>query len=170
MAKQYRADQVGSFLRPPELREAHTAFMQGNLPEEEIRRLEDQEILKVLEMQRSVGIEVLSDGEFRWSGWGSDFRESVDGYVPGTLPVQLHQHRNSDGSLVDAPSGATSFSRAASRATGRSAASSSSSTGAPRISRRAGRGAESKQSERPSSGRWSPGASPSAPKAHHSPP
>ena len=106
MARQYRADQVGSFLRPAELKEAHTAFMEGRLPLEEIRALEDRAILEILEMQRQVGIEVQSDGEFRRSGWSSDFREAVDGYVPGTLPIQLRQHRISDGSLVDAPSGA----------------------------------------------------------------
>jgi 5-methyltetrahydropteroyltriglutamate--homocysteine methyltransferase len=101
MAKQYRADQVGSFLRPPELKAAHAAFVEGKLPLEEIRQLEDRAILDVLEMQRQSGIEVLSDGEFRRSGWGSDFRESVDGYVPGVVPVQLRQHRISDGSLVN---------------------------------------------------------------------
>jgi len=101
MAKQYRADHVGSFLRPPELKAAHTAFMEGKLPLEEIRQLEDRAILDVLELQRQSGIEVLSDGEFRRSGWGSDFRESVDGYVPGVVPVQLRQHRISDGSVVN---------------------------------------------------------------------
>jgi len=80
--------------------------MQGKLPLEEIRELEDQAILDILEVQRQAGVDVLSDGEYRRSGWGSDFRESVDGYVPGVLPVQLRQHRISDGSLVDAPSGA----------------------------------------------------------------
>ena len=101
MAKQYRADHVGSFLRPSELKAAHTAFMEGKLPLEEIRQLEDRAILDVLELQRQSGIEVLSDGEFRRSGWGSDFRESVDGYVPGVVPVQLRQHRISDGSVVN---------------------------------------------------------------------
>ena len=103
MARQYRADQVGSFLRPVALRDAHTAFMEGKLPVEEIRRLEDEAILNILQMQRDAGIDVLSDGEYRRSGWGSDFRESVDGYVPGTLPITLRQHRIADGSLVDAP-------------------------------------------------------------------
>jgi 5-methyltetrahydropteroyltriglutamate--homocysteine methyltransferase len=101
MAKHYRADQVGSFLRPPELKAAHTAFMEGKIPLEEIRQLEDRAILDILELQRQSGIEVLSDGEFRRSGWGSDFRESVDGYVSGVLPIQLTQHRISDGSVVE---------------------------------------------------------------------
>lgn len=89
MAKKYRADQVGSFLRPPEVLEAHTAHAQGKLPLEDLRRIEDKAILDVLEMQRQVGIEVFSDGEFRRSGWSSPFPDHVDGYVPGTPAVTL---------------------------------------------------------------------------------
>lgn len=107
MARQYRADQVGSFLRPPELRAAHTAFMEGRLPLEELRQIEDRAILEILKVQQESGIEVLSDGEFRRSGWGSDFRESVDGYVPGAIPITLQQHRQSDGALVEPAVGAS---------------------------------------------------------------
>lgn len=98
MPTPYRADQVGSFLRPPTLRAAHTAFTEGKLPLNELRRMEDAAILDILEVQRQSGIEVLSDGEYRRGGWGSDFREAVEGYVPGTPAVRLAQHRISDGS------------------------------------------------------------------------
>jgi 5-methyltetrahydropteroyltriglutamate--homocysteine methyltransferase len=105
MARQYRADQVGSFLRPQEIKDAHTAYAEGKLPLEELRQLEDRAILEILQVQRDAGIEVLSDGEYRRGGWSTDFRDSVDGYVPGDLPVKLRQHRISDGSLVEGPAG-----------------------------------------------------------------
>jgi 5-methyltetrahydropteroyltriglutamate--homocysteine methyltransferase len=89
MAPAYRADQVGSFLRPAELKEAHRAHVQGQLPLEELRQLEDRAILDVLELQKQVGIDVLSDGEFRRGGWASDFSEAVDGYVAGRPAVTV---------------------------------------------------------------------------------
>jgi len=101
MATNYRADQVGSFLRPQHLREAHAAQTNGTLPLETLRQMEDEAILGILHMQRESGIEVLSDGEFRRSGWGSDFREAVDGFTPGTPAVRVIQHRLSDGSVVE---------------------------------------------------------------------
>ena len=108
MAAQYRADQVGSFLRPPHLRDAHIACTEGKLPLETLRDMEDEAILQILEMQRQSGIDVLSDGEFRRSGWGSDFREAVDGYVQGTPAVRVIQHRLSDGEVVGQTPGASS--------------------------------------------------------------
>jgi 5-methyltetrahydropteroyltriglutamate--homocysteine methyltransferase len=85
----FRADQVGSFLRPVELKEAHTAHREGRLSAEQLRALEDRAILDVLEFQKQVGIDVFSDGEFRRTAWASDFSDSVDGYVPGTPAVTV---------------------------------------------------------------------------------
>jgi 5-methyltetrahydropteroyltriglutamate--homocysteine methyltransferase len=89
MAIPFRADQVGSYLRPPELKEAHTAHREGRLGAEQLRELEDRAILEVLEFQKQVGIDVFSDGEFRRTAWASDFPDSVDGYVPGAPPVTV---------------------------------------------------------------------------------
>ena len=68
MATKYRADQVGSFLRPPRLLEARRAQTEGRISQDELRQAEDEAILAVLEMQRQVGIDVYSDGEYRRSG------------------------------------------------------------------------------------------------------
>ena len=100
MSIPYRADQVGSFLRPAELRDARTAYTEGRLSLEELRQVEDACILEILEMQRQTGVDVLTDGEYRRGGWGSDFRDAVDGYVPGTPAVRIVQHRLSDGTVV----------------------------------------------------------------------
>jgi 5-methyltetrahydropteroyltriglutamate--homocysteine methyltransferase len=88
----YRADQVGSFLRSDELKQARAAHQQGNLSLEALREVEDSEILRLLEMQKQVGIDVVSDGELRRGGWASDFQEAVAGYVPGEPPVTMSWH------------------------------------------------------------------------------
>lgn len=89
MAIKYRADQVGSFLRPTEVVDAHTAFLQGNLSLEKLREIEDKAILQVLQLQKEVGIDVQTDGEYRRGGWASDFVDAVEGYVPGAAPINL---------------------------------------------------------------------------------
>jgi 5-methyltetrahydropteroyltriglutamate--homocysteine methyltransferase len=88
----YRADQVGSFLRSDELKQARRAHERGELSQEQLRALEDREILRVLDVQRQVGIEVFTDGEYRRGGWSTDFAEAVDGFVPGTPPVVMTWH------------------------------------------------------------------------------
>ena len=88
----YRADQVGSFLRSDELKQARAAHNEGRLSLEALREVEDREIVRVLQMQKEVGIHVVSDGEFRRGGWASDFQEAVDGYVPGEAPVSMSWH------------------------------------------------------------------------------
>jgi 5-methyltetrahydropteroyltriglutamate--homocysteine methyltransferase len=86
----YRADQVGSLLRPPELLAARSARETGGLSPEALRGIEDKAILAALELQRQVGLEIYSDGEYRRGGWASDFTDSVQGYVPGPPPVTMH--------------------------------------------------------------------------------
>src|SRR4029453_9048296 len=63
MSEAYRADHVGSFLRPAELKEARVAFREGRLPLEQLRQIEDRAILAAIERQRSVGVNVFTDGE-----------------------------------------------------------------------------------------------------------
>jgi 5-methyltetrahydropteroyltriglutamate--homocysteine methyltransferase len=89
MTSRYRADQVGSFLRSDELKRAHVAFTQGSLPVDQLRSLEDAEVLKVLELQREVGVDVFSDGELRRGSWAGDFGEAVEGYVAGAPAVRV---------------------------------------------------------------------------------
>ena len=77
----YRADQLGSLLRPPELLEARAAYATGRMTSEQLRDLEDTTILDALEMQRQTGINVFTDGEYRRGTFRSGFAESVDGMV-----------------------------------------------------------------------------------------
>ncbi len=92
MATKYRADQVGSFLRPPELLAARQSFVEGKITEDGLRKVQDEAILKVIELQKQSGIDIYTDGEYRRGGWASDFGEAVEGYVIGapavTMPFQ----------------------------------------------------------------------------------
>jgi 5-methyltetrahydropteroyltriglutamate--homocysteine methyltransferase len=90
MTTPYRADQVGSFLRPPGLLEARAAHADGRLALEELRAREDQAIRDVLAEQRRVGIDVYSDGELRRGSWLTSMAESVDGFVPTRVPIEWH--------------------------------------------------------------------------------
>ncbi|MDR7482603.1 MAG: methionine synthase [Armatimonadota bacterium] len=76
MGAPYRADHVGSFLRPPELLEARA---QG-ADREHLRELEDRHILRVLVRQQELGFEVFTDGEFRRRNFMSDLVEAVEGF------------------------------------------------------------------------------------------
>ncbi len=63
----YRAGHVGSLLRPPELLAAREEATQGRVSAEQLREAEDKAILKGLDLQREVGIDVYTDGEYRRS-------------------------------------------------------------------------------------------------------
>ena len=81
MAQPYRADHVGSLLRPPELVQARQDFNQGRITQEQLREVEDRAVLRALDLQREVGISVYTEGEYRRSGWSNAVRESVEGLV-----------------------------------------------------------------------------------------
>jgi 5-methyltetrahydropteroyltriglutamate--homocysteine methyltransferase len=75
----FRADHVGSLLRPRVLLEARGAFARGQIGLHQLRLIEDHAILDVLSMQRQTGINILSDGEFRRSSWLGGILENVRG-------------------------------------------------------------------------------------------
>jgi 5-methyltetrahydropteroyltriglutamate--homocysteine methyltransferase len=81
MASAYRADHVGSLLRPPELLQAREAQRQNQITAEQLREAEDAAVLKALELQREVGISIYTEGEYRRSGWSTAIRDSVEGLV-----------------------------------------------------------------------------------------
>ena len=61
----FRADHVGSLIRPPSLMAAHTHYLKGELPERELRALEDEAIDEAIAMQERVGLQAITDGELR---------------------------------------------------------------------------------------------------------
>jgi 5-methyltetrahydropteroyltriglutamate--homocysteine methyltransferase len=88
MPKSYRAQHIGSLLRPPELLQARAAHAAGELPLEQLRAAEDRAILQVLEKQRQLGLDVVTDGELRRGSWLTDMAEAVDGFVSDRVPLE----------------------------------------------------------------------------------
>src|SRR5580765_7859019 len=82
MAPHYRADHVGSLLRPPELLQAREAHREQRITDDQLRAVEDASVLKALELQREVGISVFTEGEYRRAGWSTAIRDAVEGLVP----------------------------------------------------------------------------------------
>ena len=80
MPAPHRADQVGSFLRPPELLEARRS---AATDPEGLRALEDRHILRVLARQKELGFDVFTDGELRRRNFMSDFTDAVEGFDMG---------------------------------------------------------------------------------------
>jgi 5-methyltetrahydropteroyltriglutamate--homocysteine methyltransferase len=87
--KNYRADHVGSLLRPPEVLRAREDFGQQRISSEQFKAVEDRAVLAALDLQRQAGIEVLTDGEYRRHDWVGDFTSSVDGYVSAEPPIRF---------------------------------------------------------------------------------
>ncbi|HEX5227620.1 MAG TPA: hypothetical protein VFW44_07910 [Bryobacteraceae bacterium] len=88
MATRFRAEQVGSLLRPPTLLQSRSAFAAGGIPLEQLRIQEDQAILAALSKQRAIGIDVLSDGEMRRASWLTDMADAVEGFVAQKVTLE----------------------------------------------------------------------------------
>jgi 5-methyltetrahydropteroyltriglutamate--homocysteine methyltransferase len=88
MAAPYRADQVGSFLRPAELLKART---DPSVTPEELRAQEDRAILAVLARQRDLGFDIFTDGELRRNHFMSDFTDAVSGFDMGDAVARSWQ-------------------------------------------------------------------------------
>jgi 5-methyltetrahydropteroyltriglutamate--homocysteine methyltransferase len=88
----FRADHVGSLLRPPELLAARDDFAAGRITAEQLRAVEDAAIADVVRMQESVGLQSATDGEFRRASWHMDFIYQLGGIskAPGHLAVKFH--------------------------------------------------------------------------------
>ena len=75
----FRADHVGSLLRPAALKEARTKFARGEIDAAALKAVEDREIARVIRKQEEVGLHAITDGEFRRSWWHLDFLWGLDG-------------------------------------------------------------------------------------------
>src|SRR6202012_4510090 len=75
----FRADHVGSLLRPPELKEARALRERGEIAAREFQQIEDAAIVRAIEKQAAVGLKSATDGEFRRAMWHFDFLEKLDG-------------------------------------------------------------------------------------------
>lgn len=78
-------DIVGSFLRPERLKKAREAFRSGALGQAGLRRVEDEEIRKLISKEKALGLRTLTDGEFRREYWHLDFMWGLGGIKRETL-------------------------------------------------------------------------------------
>lgn len=81
----FRADHVGSLLRPKRIKQAREDFQTNKISSDELYAIETEEIERIVDKQIEVGLELVTDGEFRRRFWHTDFLENlngIEGYVP----------------------------------------------------------------------------------------
>ncbi len=86
MRPPYRADQVGSLLRPAKLAAARKAWKQGTLDAAVLQAIEDNAIREAVAKQESIGLQAVTDGEFRRDWWHLDFLSQLDGVTSRENP------------------------------------------------------------------------------------
>jgi 5-methyltetrahydropteroyltriglutamate--homocysteine methyltransferase len=92
----FRADHVGSLLRPPEVLRARDDFAAGRINAEQLEEVEDAAIREVIRMQGEVGLRSVTDGEFRRESWHMDFIYSLGGIKKvhdDTIRVAFHNQQ-----------------------------------------------------------------------------
>ncbi len=77
----FRAEQIGSLIRPPELKSAFTAFSQGKLSEQAYRAILEQCIVDAIRMQEEIGFHSITDGEFRRGSWAFGLINALEGFA-----------------------------------------------------------------------------------------
>ena len=102
----FRADLVGSFLRPPELLDARKAFAEKRIDADELKGIEDVAIRDVVALQEELGFQAATDGEFRRTSWHMDFIYQLGGITRTDEQLQVAFMNNE---------GTTSFTSAALR-------------------------------------------------------
>jgi 5-methyltetrahydropteroyltriglutamate--homocysteine methyltransferase len=101
----FRANHVGSLLRPPELRAAREKRERGEMSAAELRQIEDRCIREAVKMQEDLGMQGITDGEFRRTLWHADFLRQIDGVkvVEGLVPEAAKQFQNPDADVQRSP-------------------------------------------------------------------
>jgi len=94
----FRADQVGSLLRPKTLLEKRYQWKKGELPAEELRKIENQAITETVKKVESIGMQAITDGEFRRDYFHLDFLQKLEGVsVTGMIAANPHAKAAEDG-------------------------------------------------------------------------
>src|SRR3954469_24846 len=98
----FRADHVGSLLRPASLLKARDEHAAGRIDDAQLRKAEDDAIRQVVAMQREVGLQTATDGEFRRASWHMDFIYSLGGISRAKDDLKV-QFRNPEGTIEFTP-------------------------------------------------------------------
>ena len=101
----FRANHVGSLLRPPELLQAREKREKGEMSAAQLRQTEDRCIRDAVKMQEDVGMQGITDGEFRRTLWHADFLSQFEGIkvVEGLLPDSARHFQNPDADVQRSP-------------------------------------------------------------------
>jgi 5-methyltetrahydropteroyltriglutamate--homocysteine methyltransferase len=101
----FRANHVGSLLRPPELLDAREKNQKGEISAAQLRDVEDRCIRDAVKMQEDVGMPGITDGEFRRTLWHADFLSQFEGIkvVEGLLPDSARHFQNPDADVQRSP-------------------------------------------------------------------
>jgi 5-methyltetrahydropteroyltriglutamate--homocysteine methyltransferase len=94
----FRADHVGSLLRPPEVLKARADATDGQITSGELREIENRAIAEVVKMQEDIGLQSATDGEFRRTSWHMDFIYQLGGVHPGSDKLRV-EFRNEEGEI-----------------------------------------------------------------------
>src|SRR4029453_1708961 len=94
----FRADHVGSLLRPPKLLQARADKAEGRIDAADLRAIEDEAIREVVAMQADVGLRSATDGEFRRTSWHMDFIYRLGGVSKGDGSIRVRMH-NAEGDV-----------------------------------------------------------------------
>ena len=100
----FRADHVGSLLRPKRLLDARREHAEGGINDAQLRDVEDEAILDVIRMQGDIGLRTATDGEFRRTSWHMDFIYQLGGVVKTKENLAV-EFRNTEGTLQWTPPG-----------------------------------------------------------------
>src|SRR3954465_14835796 len=101
----FRADHVGSLLRPKNLLDARARHAAGEIGDAELRGIEDEAIADVVRMQADVGLRTATAGEFRRASWHMDFIYAIGGITKVTEQNIVVHFKNADGTLDYTPAG-----------------------------------------------------------------
>src|SRR5262245_20066050 len=82
----FRADHVGSLLRPAALKDARAKHCRGEITPDELKAVEDREIKAAIRKQEEIGLKVATDGEFRRTYWNLDVFTHLDGAIIAPKP------------------------------------------------------------------------------------
>ena len=101
----FRANHVGSLLRPPELLQARDKYKKSEINAAQLREVEDRCIRNAVKMQEEVGMQGITDGEFRRNLWHADFLSQFEGIkvVEGLLPGSARHFQNPDSDVQRSP-------------------------------------------------------------------
>jgi methionine synthase II (cobalamin-independent) len=94
---QIRTDVIGSLLRPAELKQAYVRRDEGRISAEELRQIEDEAIRQAVQLQEEIGLDVLTDGEFRRLNFQDSFAASVSGFDARRVDLSFMESLSREG-------------------------------------------------------------------------